>query len=48
MKQFPHGRLHINVDGLLIEVYINHLRNKIGAARIKTRRGQGYVFADPE
>jgi DNA-binding response OmpR family regulator len=31
-------------DSNVIEVHINHLRNKIGAALIRTRRGQGYVF----
>jgi DNA-binding response OmpR family regulator len=31
-------------DSNVIEVYVNHLRNKIGAERIRTRRGQGYVF----
>ncbi len=28
----------------VIEVYVNHLRNKLGSACITTRRGQGYVF----
>jgi two-component system, OmpR family, response regulator len=31
-------------DSNVIEVHINHLRKKIGAALITTRRGQGYVF----
>jgi len=31
-------------DSNVIEVHISHLRGKIGAALIKTRRGQGYVF----
>ncbi|SDK36856.1 DNA-binding response regulator, OmpR family, contains REC and winged-helix (wHTH) domain [Methylophilus rhizosphaerae] len=31
-------------DSNVIEVYINRLRHKIGADRIQTRRGQGYVF----
>jgi len=31
-------------DSNVIEVYVNRLRNKIGAALITTRRGQGYVF----
>lgn len=31
-------------DSNVIEVYVNHLRNKIGTTRIRTRRGQGYVF----
>ncbi len=31
-------------DSNVIEVYISHLRNKIGTERIQTRRGQGYVF----
>jgi two-component system OmpR family response regulator len=34
-------------DSNVIEVYINRLRNKIGAQRIVTRRGQGYVFGEP-
>ena len=31
-------------DSNVIEVHVNHLRNKLGAAFITTRRGQGYVF----
>lgn len=31
-------------DSNVIEVYVNHLRNKLGARCIATRRGQGYVF----
>lgn len=31
-------------DSNVIEVYINRLRQKIGAELIQTRRGQGYVF----
>lgn len=31
-------------DSNVIEVYVNRLRQKIGANLIKTRRGQGYVF----
>jgi DNA-binding response OmpR family regulator len=31
-------------DSNVIEVYVNHLRNKLGSTRITTRRGQGYVF----
>jgi two-component system OmpR family response regulator len=31
----------------VIEVHVNHLRNKIGTEVIKTRRGQGYVFGKP-
>lgn len=34
-------------DSNVIEVYINRLRQKIGAERIQTRRGQGYVFGAP-
>ena len=34
-------------DSNVIEVYVNHLRNKIGPAWITTRRGQGYVFEVP-
>ncbi|MGR9116271.1 MAG: response regulator transcription factor [Gammaproteobacteria bacterium] len=31
-------------DSNVIEVYINHLRRKLGKERFETRRGQGYVF----
>ena len=31
-------------DSNVLEVYINRLRRKLGAQRIETRRGQGYVF----
>ncbi len=31
-------------DSNLIEVYVRRLRERIGEARIATRRGQGYVF----
>jgi len=31
-------------DSNVIEVYINHLRKKLGKQVIKTRRGQGYVY----
>jgi DNA-binding response OmpR family regulator len=31
-------------DSNVIEVYVNRLRQKIGAGLIQTRRGQGYVF----
>ncbi|MBP8306171.1 MAG: response regulator transcription factor [Burkholderiaceae bacterium] len=34
-------------DSNVIEVYVNHLRNKLGAGYIATRRGQGYVFGSP-
>ena len=34
-------------DSNVIEVYVNRLRNKLGSARITTRRGQGYVFGAP-
>ncbi|NOS89069.1 MAG: response regulator transcription factor [Methylococcaceae bacterium] len=33
-------------DSNIIEVYVNHLRQKLGKHRIETRRGQGYVFKD--
>lgn len=33
-------------DSNVIEVFINHLRQKIGQELIQTRRGQGYVFVD--
>ena len=33
-------------DSNVIEVYINHLRQKLGKQRIETRRGQGYVFKE--
>lgn len=31
-------------DSNVIEVYVNHLRGKLGSGCITTRRGQGYVF----
>ncbi len=31
-------------DSNVIEVYVNHLRGKIGRDLIQTRRGQGYIF----
>jgi DNA-binding response OmpR family regulator len=34
-------------DSNVIEVYVNHLRQKLGPACITTRRGQGYVFGVP-
>ena len=33
-------------DSNVIEVYVNRLRQKIGAGLITTKRGQGYVFGD--
>jgi len=33
-------------DSNIIEVYINHLRRKLGKQRIETRRGQGYIFKE--
>lgn len=33
-------------DSNVIEVHVNHLRNKLGSSYIATRRGQGYVFGD--
>jgi len=30
----------------IVEVYVNHLRNKLGKHRFETRRGQGYVFKE--
>lgn len=33
-------------DSNLIEVYVRHLRKKIGKERIITKRGQGYTFVD--
>ena len=30
----------------IIEVYVNHLRRKLGKHRFKTHRGQGYVFKE--
>jgi len=31
-------------DSNVIEVYVNHLRKKLGKEIIKTRRGQGYIY----
>ncbi|HEY5719594.1 MAG TPA: response regulator transcription factor [Gammaproteobacteria bacterium] len=33
-------------DSNVIEVYVRRLRDKLGAAVIETRRGQGYLFRD--
>lgn len=33
-------------DSNVIEVYISHLRSKLGKNRIKTHRGQGYIFVE--
>jgi len=33
-------------DSNLIEVYVRHLRIKIGKERIATKRGQGYIFIE--
>lgn len=33
-------------DSNVIEVYVNHLRKKLGKQRFETRRGQGYVFKE--
>ena len=33
-------------DSNLIEVYVRHLRNKIGKEKIVTKRGQGYIFVN--
>lgn len=35
-------------DSNVIEVYVRHLRRKLGDWRILTRRGQGYIFIDPD
>lgn len=35
-------------DSNVIEVYVNHLRRKLGKHRFETRRGQGYVFKEQE
>ena len=35
-------------DSNVIEVYVKHLRDKLGPAYITTRRGQGYVFEAPD
>jgi DNA-binding response OmpR family regulator len=36
--------LDADKDSNVIEVYVRRLREKLGQARIETRRGQGYVF----
>ena len=33
-------------DSNVIEVYVRHLRLKIGKKRIVTKRGQGYIFSE--
>ncbi len=39
---------HSDRGSNVIEVHVNHLRNKLGASFITTRRGQGYVFGAPK
>ncbi len=34
-------------DSNVIEVYVRHLRDKVGKDLIQTQRGQGYVFGEP-
>lgn len=34
-------------DSNVIEVYVTHLRNKLGKDLIRTKRGQGYIFGEP-
>ena len=38
---------NFDCDSNVIEVYIRHLRRKLGEHRIVTRRGQGYVLVAP-
>lgn len=38
---YDYGSEH---DSNVIEVYVRRLRERIGAERIETRRGQGYIF----
>lgn len=33
-------------DSNVIEVYVNHLRKKLGKHHFETRRGQGYIFIE--
>ncbi|MGR9086260.1 MAG: response regulator [Gammaproteobacteria bacterium] len=33
-------------DSNVVEVYVNHLRRKLGKERFETRRGQGYIFKE--
>jgi len=35
-------------DSNLIEVYVRRLRDKLGQGYITTKRGQGYIFTDPD
>jgi DNA-binding response OmpR family regulator len=35
---------HAEHGSNLIEVYVRRLREKIGRERLRTQRGQGYVF----
>lgn len=37
-------QLDSDKDSNVLEVYVNRLRQKIGAELIQTRRGQGYIF----
>ena len=36
--------LNSDKDSNVIEVYVNHLRKKLGKDYFQTRRGQGYIF----
>jgi two-component system OmpR family response regulator len=48
-KSTPNEQLYdfdSDKDSNVIEVYVNHLRRKLGKERFETRRGQGYIFKD--
>ena len=36
------------MESLIIEVYVNRLRQKLGKEIIQTRRGQGYIFMETD
>ena len=41
-------QLDSDKDSNVMEVYVNRLRQKIGADWIMTRRGQGYIFGQQD
>ncbi|MCX4188106.1 response regulator transcription factor [Methylophaga sp. OBS4] len=41
-------QLDSDKDSNVMEVYVNRLRQKLGAELIQTRRGQGYIFGNPD
>jgi DNA-binding response OmpR family regulator len=40
--------LAADLESNVVEVYVSHLRRKIGAARVQTVRGLGYRLVNPD